>query len=256
MTLNNVKYEADKIRLTSAEKSAMRARIFDAQKGQSLESPELRTVLNRRSPYVFMSYHVRMSLAGLLLFVLAGTGTVSAAQGALPGDLLYPVKVSINEKVEVALAPTTAAKAEVQVRLAERRVDEARELSVRGRLDEKTAKILTDDFDEHSAQALALVEPDEQDEPEVKNAQVQTMMTISIAPPEADSSSTTPEREKPSVKKSGKNRSEIRESLREKGELLKEIKIRSQRQEIKDGGGEGIEIKIELQIDIVIIVCT
>ena len=232
MNLNNLKHEADKIRLTSLEKSAMRARIFET-----------------RSPYVFMSYHMRMALAGLVLFVFAGTGTVSAAQGALPGDLLYPVKVSVNEKVEVALAPTPAAKAEVQVRLAERRVDEARELSVRGRLDEKPAKILTDDFDKHSAQALALVEPDEQDEPEIKNAPVQAMMNVSIAAPEADSSSTTPEQGKPSVKKSRGHRSEIRESLREKGELLKEIKIRSQRQEIKDGGGEGIEIKIELQID-------
>ena len=249
MNLNNLKHEADKIRLTSAEKFAMRARIFGALKGQSLESPELRTVLNRRSPYVFMSYHMRMALAGLVLFVFAGTSTVSAAQGALPGDLLYPVKVSVNEKVEVALAPTPAAKAEVQVRLAERRVDEARELSVRGRLDEKTAKILTDDFDKHSAQALALTEPGEQDEPEIKNAPVQAMMNVSIAAPESDSSSTTPEQEKPSVKKSRGHRDELRESLRVKGEVLKEIKIRSQRQEIKDGGGEDGGIKVELQID-------
>ena len=226
MNLNNLKHEADKIRLTSAEKSAMRAQIFGSP------SP----VAVKRSPYVFMSYHMRMSLAGLLLFVLAGTSTVSAAQGALPGDLLYPVKVSINEKVEVALAPTQAARAQVQVRLAERRGDEARELSVRGRLDEKTAKILTDDFDEHSAQALALVEPDEQ---EAASAPAQAVTTMSIAAPEADSSSTTQEQEKPSVKKSGKNRSELKESLRVKGEVLKEIKIRSQRQEIKDGGKEG-----------------
>jgi len=243
MNLNNLKHEADKIRLTSAEKSAMRARIFDALKGQSLESPELRTVLNRRSPYVFMSYHMRMALAGLLLFVFAGIGTVSAAQGALPGDLLYPVKVSVNEKVEIALAPTPAAKVEVQVRLAERRIDEARELSVRGRLDDKTAKTLTDDFDEHSAQALALTEPDEQ---EVEDAPVQAMMTILIAAPEIEKTASVPEKEKPSVKKSGGRRSELKESLRVKGELLKEIKIRSQRQEIKDGGGEDGGIKIEL----------
>ena len=236
MTLNNLKHEADNIRLTSAERSAMRAHIFGTPKGQSLESPELRTVLSRRSPYVCMSYHLRMTLAGLLLFMLAGAGTVSAAaQGALPGDLLYPIKVSVNEKVEVALAPTLAAKAQVQVRLAERRVDEARELSVRGRLDEKTSKIITDDFDKHSAQALALAEPDEQGEPEVKDAPIQATMTLSVAAPEAGSSSTTPERDKPPVKKSGKNRSEIRESLREKGEMLKEIKIRSL----------GVELQIE-----------
>ncbi len=204
----------------------MRARIFE------VPAP---------SPYFFFSYQFRMSMAGLLVFVLAGTGTVSAAQGALPGDLLYPVKVSINEKVEVALAPTPAAKVQVQVRLAERRVDEARELSVRGRLDKKTAETLTVDFDEHSAQAVALAEPDEQEVKDTSksgrdskaSAPAQATMTLSVTATEAEVSATTSEQEKPAVKKSGKNRSEIRESLREKGEMLKEIKIRSLRVELQ-----------------------
>ena len=234
--LNNLKAEASHIRMSTAERSSMKASIF----GKVSPLP------NTPSPFFLFSYQFRMALAGLLVFVLAGIGTVSAAQGALPGDLLYPVKVSVNEKVEIALAPTPAAKVEVQVRLAERRIDEARELSVRGRLDDKTAKTLTDDFDEHSAQALALTEPDEQ---EAASAPAQAVTTMSIAAPEADSSSTTQEQEKPSVKKSGKNRSELKESLRVKGEVLKEIKIRSQRQEIKDGGGEDGGIKVELQID-------
>lgn len=228
MNLNNLKHEADKIRLTSAEKSVMRARIFGA-------------------PSYFVFFAPRYVVALLVvLVVLVGSSTAYAAQGSLPGDLLYPVKVSVNEKVEVALAPTPVAKAEVQVRLAERRVDEARELSVRGRLDEKTAKILTDDFDEHSAQALALVEPDEQ---EAASAPAQAVTTMSIAAPESGSSSASSDKEKPSVKKSRGHRDELRESLRVKGEVLKEIKIRSQRQEIKDGGGEDGGIKVELQID-------
>ena len=214
MTLNNLKHEADNIRLTSAESSAMRARILGTP------SP----VVVKRSPYVFMSYHLRMTMAGLALFVIAGTGTVSAAQGALPGDLLYPIKVSVNEKVEVALAPTPAARAQVQAKLAERRVDEAQALASRGRLDKKTAETLTVDFDEHAAQAVALAEPDEQDEPEAKDAPVRAMATLSAMAPEVDTSSTTPEQEKTFVKKSGKNRSEIRESLREKGEILQELK--------------------------------
>ncbi len=198
----------------------MRARIFE-NKGHVLE----------RSPYVFMSYNLRMSLAGLLLFVLAGTGTVSAAQGALPGDILYPIKISVNEKVEVALAPTPAARAEVQVRLANRRVEEAQMLSSHGRLDKKTAETLTVDFDEHAAQAIALTEPEEQ--------------AVEDAPAVA---TTTLEREKQSVKKSSEPRETLRASLKIKAELLKEIKIRSQRQEIKDSSGEDGGIKVELQI--------
>ena len=229
--LNNLKQEAQHIRMSDAERSAMRTRIFE---GQSLKSPELRTVLGRRSPYVFMSYHLRMTMAGLLLFVIAGTGTVSAAQGALPGDLLYPIKVSVNEKVEVALAPTPAAKAEVQVRLAERRVDEARELSARGRLDKKTAKALTDDFVEHAAQAIALAEPDEQ---AVEPAGVSLQVNVQVreqenSAPRAASmmiqvgaeATTSPEQWEQPDKKSEKRRGSLRESLRVKGEILQELK--------------------------------
>jgi len=224
MNLNNLKHEADNIRLTSAESSAMRARIFGKP------SP----VVVKRSPYVFMSYHLRMTMAGFLLFVIAGTGTVSAAQGALPGDLLYPIKVSVNEKVEVALAPTPAAKAEVQVRLAERRVDEARELSARGRLDKKTAKALTDDFVEHAAQAIALAEPDEQ---AVEPAGVSLQVNVQVreqenSAPRAASmmiqvgaeATTSPEQWEQPDKKSEKRRGSLRESLRVKGEILQELK--------------------------------
>src|SRR3989338_9046963 len=226
MNLNNLKHEADKIRLTSLEKSAMRARIFET-----------------RSVYVFMSYHVRMSLAGLVLFVFAGTGTVSAAQGALPGDLLYPVKVSINEKVEVALAPTPAAKAEVQVRLAERRVEEAQKLSSQGRLNKKTAKILSDDFDEHAAQAVALAGPEPQEqittaasaEPQESSAPTQaTMMFQATIEATTTEATTTLEQEKPSLKKSKDRRNVLRESLRIQSDILQELKTRASETELQN----------------------
>ena len=239
--LNNLKQEAQHIRMSDAERSAMRTRIFE---GQSLKSPELRTVLGRRSPYVFMSYHLRMTMAGLLLFVIAGTGTVSAAAaGALPGDLLYPIKVSVNEKVEVALAPTPAAKSEVQVRLAERRVDEARELSVRGRLDKKTAKALSDNFDEHAAQAVALAEPDGQAvEPAGVSLQVKMQVreqensaprAASMMIQVAAEATTSPEQWEQPDKKSEKRRGSLRESLRAKGEILQELKDRAPETELQ-----------------------
>ena len=204
----------------------MRARIFGTP------SP----VVVKRSPYVFMSYHLRMTMAGLALFIIAGTGTVSAAQGALPGDLLYPIKVSVNEKMEVALAPTPAAKAEVQAKLAERRVEEAQTLASQGRLDKKTAETLTVDFDEHAAQAVALAEPDEQAaEPAHAKEQAGVRVQESSAPRAASmmtqlapEATTTPEQEKSSDTESNKkperHRGEIRESLRAKGEILQELK--------------------------------
>ena len=148
----------------------MRAQLFGAQ------SP----VVVKRSPYVSMSYHVRMSLAGLLLFVLAGTGTVSAAQGALPGDLLYPVKININETVKVALAPTPAAKAQLHAELADARVEEAQTLAVQGRLDAPITQELADNFDKHARHAQEFARSVEESDP-AASVQITTQLDSAFA---------------------------------------------------------------------------
>ena len=149
MTLHNLKHEAEKIRLTSAEKSAMRAALFGAA------SP----VQTAPSPYFFFSYQFRMVMAGFLVFVLAGAGTVSAAAGgALPGDLLYPVKINVNESVKIALASTPASRAQVHAELADARVEEAQALAAQGRLDATATAKLSDNFDEHAKSAQDLVQ--------------------------------------------------------------------------------------------------
>src|SRR3989338_4824684 len=225
--LRNIRNEAEKIRLSIAEKSAMRASIFGTP------TP----VVLHRSSYVFLSPRYLVPLF-VVLVVFIGGGTTSAAQGALPGDLLYPVKVSINETVEVALAPTPAAKAEVQVRLAERRVEEAQKLSLQGRLNKKTAKILSDDFDEHAAQAVALAGPEPEEEitattaatapapaePQETLAPAQTTVmfqaTIEATTTEA---TTTLKQEKPSLKKYKDLRNILRESLHESLRIQSDI---------------------------------
>src|SRR5438552_3912642 len=63
------------------------------------------------------------SIAALIM--LASAGTALGAQNALPGDVLYPVKLHVNEKLETALASSPEAKALVSADLAERRLSEA-----------------------------------------------------------------------------------------------------------------------------------
>jgi len=67
----------------------------------------------------------------VLALLLAGAGTVTAAGGTVPGDLLYPVKMA-TEEVRLALTFSDLAKAELHVDLAEQRVDEIRKLVERG----------------------------------------------------------------------------------------------------------------------------
>jgi hypothetical protein len=83
-----------------------------------------------------------------LVFVvlLAGTTTVAASSGSLPGDTLYPVKTA-TEEVHMRLTFSKAAKANLQASLAERRVREIALLAAMGR----TARVeaLTARFEAH-----------------------------------------------------------------------------------------------------------
>lgn len=148
--LNNIKNEAAKLALTPAEKSAMKARIF------GMPAP----LAPAPSPYFFFNYqflHTRVLVPlAIMLVVFVGAGTTAAAQGALPGDMLYPIKVSVNETVEVALATTPVDKAQVQASLAQRRLEEAEALAAKGTLTAATSAKLAANFEVHAANAQAL----------------------------------------------------------------------------------------------------
>ncbi|HLH71987.1 MAG TPA: DUF5667 domain-containing protein [Chloroflexota bacterium] len=68
----------------------------------------------------------------LTLTAAAGGGTVYAAQGTLPGDALYPVKVAA-EQVQVILATTDQAKAQTYLTLTDKRLIEIQEAIQSGR---------------------------------------------------------------------------------------------------------------------------
>jgi hypothetical protein len=59
----------------------------------------------------------------LFALVIAGGSTVYASQRSLPGDTLYPVKTGI-ENIQMALTPGTVAKANLRLKLVQRRIDE------------------------------------------------------------------------------------------------------------------------------------
>lgn len=148
--------------MTETEKQAMRQRIFGVPLNPALGKP----AHNSYRMFAYHMLHMRALTAALaLVLVFGGVGTAAAAQGALPGDLLYPVKVSINETVEVALATTPHARAEVSTKLAQRRVEEAEALAARGELNAAVGEKIAAHFEAHadsahqSAEAVAIDDP-------------------------------------------------------------------------------------------------
>jgi hypothetical protein len=60
---------------------------------------------------------------GVLIFAVAGGGTVYAAQSSTPGQILYPVKTGV-ENIQLTFTTSPAAKARLYLQLAQRRINE------------------------------------------------------------------------------------------------------------------------------------
>lgn len=141
----HIKERADELRLTELEKRTMRSAIaahMHAHPAGAVKSPW----------QSWMFVRIASPVVGAMLLC---AGTAYAAQGSLPGDLLYPVKTHVNEPVEVALATSATAKANTEARIAETRVAEAQALAARGELTATTTAELQDSFNAYAASALA-----------------------------------------------------------------------------------------------------
>ncbi len=92
-------------------------------------------------------------LAAVMILVLGGGSLSYAAEYALPGDTLYPVKVHVNEEMHGALALSPEAKAAWAARRAERRIKEAKTLAAAGRLTPEASTVIVAAFNTHIADA-------------------------------------------------------------------------------------------------------
>lgn len=102
----------------------------------------------------------------LLIALFLGGGAAYAAEGTLPGDTLYPVKVHINEEVRGWVSLSDSTRAEWETRRAERRLEEAEELAAEARFDADTRAIIETNFEEHARRVRERVQKFESRDPE------------------------------------------------------------------------------------------
>jgi hypothetical protein len=164
--LNNIKQAAEQIRLSERERAVMRTNLI-AVMGRSGAGAAERAHA-ARTPYFFFASPMllgrAMSLAALMIIVLGGT-TTYAAQGALPGGVLYPVKIYVNEGVAGALAVSDQAKLSYHTGVAQERLKEAEALAAEGKLDATTTAQLETNFNDHLAQADTIAANLEEQDP-------------------------------------------------------------------------------------------
>lgn len=111
-------------------------------KQQSVIGSRMHKIFNKRTLRKTMPLTL---IAGLLM----GAGVSYAAEGSLPGDSLYPIKIHVNEGVRSSLARTDSEKAQIEAELATRRLEETELLNQEGRLSTSTKDSLKASFNEH-----------------------------------------------------------------------------------------------------------
>ncbi len=129
-------------KLTAAEKRELKARVVSYMEYH----PRRETVAVKKAaayiesqPYTLISIHNRMVQAALGAFAVFVFVVVPAvAERAVPGDVLYPIKVSINEEVRSTLTFDATEKIEWETERLERRIAEVRLLAEEGKLTEET----------------------------------------------------------------------------------------------------------------------
>lgn len=115
----------DSVHLTESEHASMRGFLVAHMDAHPLpiRSPYLR-VFRYVSP--IRKDMLRPFAYAFSALLIISTGTAAAAEGALPGDVLYAIKVNVNEKVQGAfIGHSPEAKAAFALEIADRRLAEA-----------------------------------------------------------------------------------------------------------------------------------
>ena len=153
------KKDIESIKLNSTEKSE----LFGNFKKMMSENPAPKNeaVLSPLGSIGFRFSDLRSyAYISMLVILVAGIGTTSAAEFTTPGDLLYPVKITINDRAVTALAFSPEAKAEAKVALVERRLAEVEDLIDRNEEDGENAEridYLESKIEDYSDEAVEII---------------------------------------------------------------------------------------------------
>jgi hypothetical protein len=156
----------EQVRLTDKEKTLMRERLVSYMEHKPLRAPAVSRSQPVSIPFFtfFRAHHISGALTVALLATVSTFGVSSAADDALPGDLLYPVKVNVNEEIKTVLLGSEEEELLWESKRAELRLQEASQLAAEGRLDterqEEVSKLLAEHTDAVNEKVHAMEESD------------------------------------------------------------------------------------------------
>ncbi len=148
------------ITLTEAEREKMRALLREYATMKPVREPVAPLPVHATFFDAWVAYVRRpigIVVVAVLILALSSSGVAYAAEGTLPGDILYPIKVNVIEPVQLALAVSPEAKAALQMTFAGYRIDEAALLANDGKLGTTTEAALAANFTENASGAAIAV---------------------------------------------------------------------------------------------------
>jgi hypothetical protein len=175
---NQFKKHTNEIRLQAAEKRELHERLVSYMeyhplpeamqtKAPAAESTKQRFALTPNS-FPFLSFNHKVAgrfVVTASLFLMVGVPVL--AERAMPGDVLYPMKVQVNEEVRASLSFSPYAKIEWETTRLERRLAEARSLASVGRLTNEAEAAVVEAVKKHTSSAqenIAMLEAENEDE--------------------------------------------------------------------------------------------
>jgi hypothetical protein len=141
---------AESITLSLEERREMRAGLLRVMSRNGIRRFSLSLMV-----ISFRPFYGAVSMA--MVMILISGGISYAAESALPGDTLYPVKVGVTERVRSWTAFSYEADGAWQVARAERRLQEASLLAVQGKLDSKKEAEIASRLREHTEEATETI---------------------------------------------------------------------------------------------------
>ena len=169
--------------------------------------------------HLFFSKRVQASFLSVLIILGYGSSITLAAEGALPGDILYPIKTRVTEPVARLVAATSpAAEAKFETKLLERRLQEAESLETDKKLDQELKQEVRKVIREQSLKAKKKIKDVEGDDDMLLVALAVATSTQAVA---ATSSESFPEKvsQKKQIKRSEDNSHDV-----EKGKSKRALK--------------------------------
>lgn len=180
--VNDLFDKAASASLSGKEREGIRARLSlyaaaHSPKQSFDESPKPSPVESMFFPRAFTYfawYRSPRILSAVAMIVLVFSGGISyAAKGTLPGDLLYPIKVNVNEKVTSFLSVGAKAVANTSASQAVARLEEVEKLAAENKLDDTLQNMAKQMFDEKARKVVSTVEELE------KQGDVETAVQVS-----------------------------------------------------------------------------